>query len=118
MQARAWTAGMTALVLAFPSREQTETVQEARGRLYQQHLADLTDEQWGHAVRESICRDRFFPTIAELRNYAASAAPGPEHWDPGRGRVVVETALATVERRPGEDLRMFFVRLGEAAARP
>jgi hypothetical protein len=71
----AWGRGMLALIVAFPARDEAPEVVSERGRIYREHLDDISDHAWAHAVRESIERERWFPTVAALRDYAASAPP-------------------------------------------
>lgn len=47
----------------------------ARGRVYREHLDDLTEGQWAHAVQERIKGQRFFPTVSELREAASGWKP-------------------------------------------
>lgn len=55
----------------------TEAHAEARGKVYRSHLDDLDGRQWEFAVSEAIKRQRFFPTVSELRAYAADWEPPP-----------------------------------------
>lgn len=48
-----------------------------RGRSYREALEHLTPEQWAHAVTSALRLCRWFPTIAELLDFA-DGAPVPE----------------------------------------
>jgi hypothetical protein len=72
----AWARGMADLWVAFPGRgHETGELSAARATVYRQHLDDLTDQQWFHAVGQALERDEWFPTIARLREYAAGWVP-------------------------------------------
>jgi len=78
-----WRAGYGRLRLAFPPpADTTREVAAARGRVYREALDDLSPVAWRHAVTLALQRERFFPTIALLRDYAAdyvapALPPGP-----------------------------------------
>jgi len=72
---RAWVEGFRELQLAYPNREQAVDEADGRSALYRRHLDDLTDEQWRHAVAEVIRAERWFPTVAALREYAEGYVP-------------------------------------------
>jgi hypothetical protein len=73
------------------------------GRVYRETLDDLNPEAWVYAAREAIRRSKYFPTVAELLDYAddyrfkgaalpASTARTPEQRESDR-----ETARRGVE---------------------
>jgi len=71
----AWVRGFGDLVLAFPNREQSSQEAQSRAVVYRRHLDDLTDPQWKHAVAVVIRSERWFPTVAALRDYAETWTP-------------------------------------------
>lgn len=73
MRDRTWAEGMAALQKSGLPGWPTES-QESAGRadLYRRHLDDLSDDAWIFAVREAITNERWFPTVAALRDYASS----------------------------------------------
>lgn len=77
MTEEAWTEGMAMLAVAFPTREEDPRAAALRGRVYREALDDLTDGAWLTAVREAIRDERWFPSVAALREYAEAAAPPP-----------------------------------------
>jgi len=73
---RGYARGMSDLAVAFPAgREEDAKIASERGRLYRQHLDDLTDEAFAYAVGQAVKHERWFPTVAALREYAAAAPP-------------------------------------------
>jgi hypothetical protein len=73
---RGYARGMSDLAVAFPAgREEDAQIANERGRIYRQHLDDLTDAAFAYAVSQAIARERWFPTVAALREYAAGAPP-------------------------------------------
>lgn len=70
-----WAAGIAKLLVAFPDRDQSAGVLQARGQVYREHLEDLSDEAWFWAVSEAVKGERWFPTVAALRDYAESYTP-------------------------------------------
>lgn len=75
MTDREWVEGMKQLVVAFPDRDLPPEVLESRGETYRRHLDDLTGAQWAHAVAEAVKSERWFPTIAALRDIAEGYMP-------------------------------------------
>jgi hypothetical protein len=73
MQDGTWVKGMAELVVSFPAADQDQEVLRARGAVYRRELGSLTDEAWLYAVRESIRNERWFPTVAQLLDYAGRA---------------------------------------------
>lgn len=75
---------MAELVATLPSQEVGAVHAEVRGRIYREELSRLTDAQWSFAVREAIRRERWFPTVAALREYAAEYQVPTKLLGPGR----------------------------------
>jgi hypothetical protein len=75
MTDQGWAMWIAKLVLAFPDREQSREQAQARAALYRERLDELSDEQWTFAVEQSIRRERWFPTVAVLLDYAAQYQP-------------------------------------------
>lgn len=73
METRAWVDGMRDLAVSFPSQDQDQEVLEKRGEIYRRELGSLSDDAWLYAVRESIRNERWFPTVAQLLDYAGRA---------------------------------------------
>jgi len=86
-----------------------------RAGLYREHLDELADAPWLHAVREAVRHERWFPTIAALLDYAGAWRPPvsgllPERRTPEereedralarRGLELVKAAVASVPRLP------------------
>lgn len=71
----AWLKGHHDLVVAFPDRDMSNEYAHDRGKLYRDHLDDLSEEQWFHAVATAIQHERWFPTVAALRDYATAWHP-------------------------------------------
>lgn len=72
MTDESWATGYGELVLAFRDvikRGAEESA--ARGAVYRKHLDALSDGAWLHAVSEAIRESEWFPTVAELREWAA-----------------------------------------------
>ena len=97
----AWSSGIEDLMLAFPERAHTEAQLAARMAVYRRYLDVLTDEEWRFAVEQAIVHGRWFPTIAELRDHAAS-------WrEPVRAYTPEELEAVREQRRVGlEALRL------------
>jgi len=96
MTNEAWLVGLKRLVLAFPDRDMSEGYAQERGNLYRPHLDDLADAAWLHAVAEAVRHERWFPTVAALRDYTAGWTP-TQPLLPGRTPEQIEADLA--ERR-------------------
>jgi hypothetical protein len=108
MSDAAWIEGMTQLVLAYFNADEAHEAKAARGKLFRQHLNFLTDEMWLYAVRSAIESDTFPPTIARLKEFAASCPP-PEH------AYLPAPRIGTDEERR-EAVRRGIARVAEAAA--
>ena len=68
MNAESWGKGYTKLCVAFPDRDMTPEHAAARGRVYREHLDEMGERQWQHAVNVCVESKRFFPTVSELRD--------------------------------------------------
>jgi hypothetical protein len=73
MQDGTWVKGMAELVVSFPAPDQDPEVLRARGAVYRRELGSLSDEAWLYAVREAIRNETWFPTVAQLLDYAGRA---------------------------------------------
>ncbi len=69
----AWAAGMAALLSSLPDRDLSKDMAAVRAECYRRDLKHLTDSQWDYAVRETLRNCRWFPTIADLLEFAADA---------------------------------------------
>lgn len=73
MRDETWVKGMAELVVSFPAPDQDPEVLRARGAVYRRELGSLTDDAWLYAVREAIRNETWFPTVAQLLDYAGRA---------------------------------------------
>jgi hypothetical protein len=72
----AWARGMAELQKSGLPGWPTDPKESAmRAELYRRHLDDLGEDAWLHAVAEAVRHERWFPTVAALRDYAAGWVP-------------------------------------------
>lgn len=95
----AWAKGMADLVAMLPdSSTSDETVREHRASLYRRILDYLSDDAWLHAVSEAIARERWFPSVAVLREYGESFTPSYPALPPARDVATREADRAEAKR--------------------
>lgn len=63
---------MAQLVACCASADLTPEMAALRGKCYREDLSDLTDDAWAYAVRRAR-QQRWFPSVDELREFAAEA---------------------------------------------
>lgn len=113
----AWVEGMALLLaLGLPGWPSEPKESDLRSGTMRPLLDDLTDAEWLHGCRQAAMREKWFPVVATLREYADEYQPEiPEHRllprFEGPGWEDVETArkgLAmireAVKERTGEDI--------------
>lgn len=103
MQDETWVKGMKELFASFPDRDHDEAVMTVRGEVYRRELGHLLDGTWLYAVRESIRKERWFPTVAVLLEYA-EAAPSTAPALPPHRMTDEERAEAREQTRRGLEM--------------
>lgn len=73
----AWLKGLGELLACLPAQDETPERKATRGTVYRQELDGLSDDLWLAAVRIAVQRDKWFPPIATLLQYASEAASAP-----------------------------------------
>lgn len=75
-----WARGMAEL-LTLPERDESPERKAIKGVTYRRELDGLTDELWLAAVRIALQRDKWFPPVASLLEYASEAAGTLPRWN-------------------------------------
>lgn len=90
-----WLKGLGELVACLPAQDETPERKATRGTVYRQELDGLSDELWLAAVRIAVQRERWFPPIATLLQFASEAASMPRSRSAG---YLPESTLTPEER--------------------
>ena len=91
MTDHAWSQGMGLLIaLGLPGWPEDEKTSSLRSQAMRPLLDDLTDEQWLHACTTAANRERWFPVVATLREYAEGYVPQYPMLPPARDEVTRE----------------------------
>jgi hypothetical protein len=64
----------------FPEQSRTPEDDFIRSQTYRKFLDCLTDDQWSHAVGESLRLEKFFPSVSALLEYGEHAPPRLMDW--------------------------------------
>jgi hypothetical protein len=83
MTEEAWARGMAELSI-LPLRDIGDPSKALLGRIMREELRHLTDEVWFFAVREAIRKERWFPPVSALLEYAGEYNPAVKLLPPGR----------------------------------
>lgn len=81
-----WAKGMADLIVMLPDSSPVDaSVRTRRSQLYREHLDEFSDAAWLHAVSLAVSTEKWFPSVATLREYAQSYTPAYPMLPPGRG---------------------------------
>lgn len=76
----AWAKGMAEL-LTLPDGGESPERRAIRGVTYRRELDGLSDELWLASVRMALQREKWFPSVATLLEFASEAATALPRWN-------------------------------------